>query len=109
MAALIAFCTCPDRAQAESLARALVERRLAACVSLLTGVHSVYRWQGQVEQAEEVQLLIKTTADAFPALQAAVLELHPYELPELVAVEVAAGLAPYLAWIGESTRPDVAS
>lgn len=109
MAALIAFCTCPDRDQAQALAQALVERRLAACVSLLPGVRSVYRWQGQVEQADEVQLLIKTTAGNFPALQAAVLELHSYELPELVAVEVAAGLAPYLAWIGESTRPDAAS
>lgn len=109
MAALIAFCTCPDRSQAESLAQALVERRLAACVSLLPGVHSVYRWQGRVEQADEVQLLIKTTAESFAALQAAVLELHPYELPELIAVEVAAGLVPYLAWIDESTRPDAAS
>jgi periplasmic divalent cation tolerance protein len=109
MAALIAFCTCPDRDHADTLARALVDRRLAACVSLLPGVHSVYRWQGGLEHAEEVQLLIKTSADRFAALQAAVLELHPYELPELIAVEVAAGLAPYLAWIGESTRPDAAS
>jgi periplasmic divalent cation tolerance protein len=105
MSALIVFCTCPDRASAEALAEALVAERLAACVSLLP-VRSIYRWQGSVERAEEVQLLVKTTSDRFDALRMAVLARHPYELPELIAVEAAAGLDRYLDWIGASTRPE---
>ncbi len=109
MSALIVFCTCPDVASAERIATALVEQRLAACVSRLPGVVSIYRWEGAIERAEEVQLLIKTTAGAFDALKRAVLALHPYELPELLAVEAAAGLQPYLDWIGASTSPSAAS
>jgi periplasmic divalent cation tolerance protein len=102
--ALLVFCTCPDDATAERLALALVERRLAACASRAP-VQSVYRWQGAVEAASEVQLLLKTTRAAYPALERALRELHPYELPEILAVEAAAGLAGYLDWIGASV-PD---
>lgn len=109
MSPLIVFCTCPDLAVAESLAQALVDARIAACVTLLPQARSVYRWQGAIERSDEVQLLIKTTRERWPALQAAVLEHHPYELPELIAVEVAAGLDRYLDWIGESTSPAPAS
>jgi periplasmic divalent cation tolerance protein len=105
MSALIVFCTCPDRASADALACALVEGRFAACVSLMP-VQSVYRWKGAVEHADEVQLLVKTTSDRFEALREAVLARHPYELPELIAVEAAAGLDRYLDWIGASTRPE---
>lgn len=105
MPALIVFCTCPDEASADALAQALVERRLAACVTRLPGAVSVYRWRGAIERGNEVQLLIKTTADRFPALRDAVSSLHPYELPELIAVEAVAGLPRYLDWIGESTSP----
>lgn len=105
MTALIVFCTCPDADLADALARHLVEQRLAACVSVLPGLRSTYRWQDAVESAEEVQLLIKTTRERFDALRAAVLARHPYELPELIAVEAAAGLDRYLDWIGTSTRP----
>lgn len=103
MTELLALCTCPDREAALRLARELVVRRLAACVSLVPGVTSVYRWQDGLHEDEELQLLVKTTAARFPALAEAVRELHPYELPELVAVEIATGLPAYLAWIREST------
>lgn len=105
MSALIVFCTCPDRPSAEALAQHLVERRLAACVNLLPGVRSIYRWQDAVERADEIQLLIKTVHERFEALRAAVQAMHPYELPELIAVEAAAGSVPYLDWIGASTLP----
>lgn len=106
MDARLVFCTCPDAATAQALARLLVERRLAACVNLLPPMQSVYRWQGQVEQAEEFQLLIKTTADRLEALTAALLQHHPYELPEILAVSPSAGLPAYLDWIRAQTRED---
>lgn len=106
---LIVFCSCPDLAQAQALASALVEQRLAACVQCLPGVQSVYRWEGAVERASEVQLQIKTDAARYAAVEAAILARHPYELPEIVAVEAVAGLDRYLDWIGASTRPDAAS
>lgn len=98
MSVLLCLSTCPDAATARRIADALVEARLAACVNVVPGVHSTYRWQGAVERAEEVLLLIKTTHDAFPALQSRLPGLHPYELPELLAVE-AAGLPACLDWI----------
>lgn len=105
MSVLLAYSACPDAATAERIARALVEERLAACVNRLPGVQSIYRWQGEVEQADEVLLLIKTTADRLPALTARLHALHPYELPELVAVEVRAGLPAYLDWVAAQTAP----
>src|SRR5690606_27234894 len=90
-------------ATAQRIARALVDRRLAACVSVLPGVVSVYRWQGAVETASEVQLLIKTTRVRYAEVEAAVLALHPYELPELLAVEPVTGLARYMDWIDVET------
>jgi periplasmic divalent cation tolerance protein len=104
MSVLICFCTCPDAATAGRIAHALVEERLAACVNQLPGLRSVYRWQGQVEAADEVLLLAKTTADAYPALQARLAELHPHELPELLAVESTLGLPAYLQWVADETR-----
>lgn len=104
--AVLAFCTCPDAATAARIADALVGERLAACVSVLPGVRSVYRWQGAVERADEVQLLIKTVAARMPALAARIVALHPYELPEVVAVEAAAGLPAYLEWISAQVAPD---
>lgn len=101
MNALLVFCTCPDDDTAERIAQALVGRRLAACVSR-SAVRSVYRWRDAVEAAGEVQLVIKTSRERYDALERALRELHPYELPEILAVEAAAGLAGYLDWIGES-------
>lgn len=104
MPVLIAFCTCPDQASAAVIARALVDERLAACVQRLPGLRSTYRWRGTVEEAEEVQLTIKTTADRIEAIGARLRELHPHELPELVAVEAHAGLPAYLDWVADQTR-----
>lgn len=105
MPVLICLSTCPDAASAERIATVLVEERLAACVNILPGLRSVYRWQDQIEAANEVLLLIKTSAETYPALQVRLTALHPYELPELLAVEAATGLPAYLEWVAEQTRP----
>lgn len=96
----------PDAAAAESLAGALVEARLAACASITTGVRSVYRWQGKIERATEVTLAIKTTQRHYAALETAIRAAHPYELPEIIALPVVAGLSSYLQWIVAETSPD---
>ena len=89
---------------AERIAEALVERGLAACVNVLPGVRSFYRWKGALQRDEERLLVIKTRAERFEALREALVALHPYELPEVVALPIAAGHAPYLEWIGSGTR-----
>ena len=105
MTVLLCLSTCPDRATADRLAAGLVSERLAACVSVLPGMRSTYRWRGQLEQADEALLLIKTTRDRYPALQARLPALHPNELPELVAVEACDGLPAYLDWVAEGSTP----
>lgn len=85
------------------MAAHLVESRLAACVSVLAGCRSVYRWKGAVEESGEVPVLIKTSAERYPALEAALRERHPYELPEIVAVPVECGLPAYLQWVAGET------
>lgn len=104
-ACLLVLTTLPDRDSAEALAAHLVEARLAACVSIQGPCRSLYRWQGAVEAAEEVPLLIKTAADRYDALAAAIGERHPYDLPELIALPITTGSAAYLAWIAGETRP----
>lgn len=99
----LALVTVPSTADGERIGRVLVEERLAACVNVVPGLRSVYRWKGAVETADEALLLIKTTAGAFEALAARVRALHPYTLPEVIALPLAAGLAAYLAWIDEGT------
>jgi len=99
---VVALSTVGSAEDAERIARALVERRLAACVNVVPGVVSVYRWKGGVERDEERLLVIKTRAGKLDALREALVELHPYELPELVAMPIQAGHAPYLAWLDES-------
>jgi len=98
-AILLCLCTCPDAESATKLAEALVDERLAACVNRLPGVLSTYRWQGKVHVEGEELLLIKTTAARFEALKARLLELHPYELPELIALPIEQGHAAYLDWV----------
>jgi periplasmic divalent cation tolerance protein len=93
----------PNRASAEGLAEKLVADRLAACVNILAPCLSVYRWQGKVEHAEEVPLLIKTPARLYGKVEQTIRECHPYELPEIVAVPLAAGLPAYLAWVAGET------
>ncbi|MBS0229540.1 MAG: divalent-cation tolerance protein CutA [Proteobacteria bacterium] len=104
MTVLLCLTTCPDAASAERIAAALVEEHLAACVTIVPGLRSVYRWQGAIERADEHLLLIKTTADAYPALQARLQTLHPHELPELLAVEAVDGLPAYLQWVADAVR-----
>jgi periplasmic divalent cation tolerance protein len=106
MDALLVLTNLPDADSAHALAAALVEQRLAACVNILAPCRSVYRWEGKVEDASEVPLLIKTTAARYPALEAAIRARHPYELPEIVAVPIAHGLPAYLDWVAsETTTP----
>jgi periplasmic divalent cation tolerance protein len=88
--------------EAHRLARLLVERRLAACVNLIPNLTSIYRWQGAIEEAAETLLLIKTTADQLLALEAAIRELHSYDLPEFLTLPVESGSQPYLAWLLDS-------
>lgn len=95
--------TAPSRDAAETLARALVEERLAACVNIVPGVRSVYRWEGKLVEDEEVLCLAKTQPELFQPLAARIKALHPYEVPEILAFEVNEGSAEYLAWLGTAT------
>jgi len=101
--ARIILTTAGSQEEAAKIAHALVERKLAACVNIVPRVESVYRWQGKVETAQEWLLLIKTQAELFERVRDAVKELHSYDLPECVMLEVAAGSQEYLAWIAENT------
>ena len=95
----VVLCTVPDADTGQRIAAHLVEYRLAACVNLLPGLRSVYRWQGQVQTDEEALLMIKARAADYPKLETAILELHPYELPEIIAVPLIDGLPRYLDWV----------
>jgi periplasmic divalent cation tolerance protein len=106
MSALLVFSTVGDADDAERVARDLVERRLAACVNIVPGLTSVYRWKGKVETEAELLLVIKTTRDRFEALREALLSVHPYEVPEVVGVPIESGHEAYLSWLHESVRPD---
>jgi len=101
--ALLVLTTCDSPEAAAVLAEALVSRGLAACVNAIGGVTSTYRWQGRIERASETLLVIKTTRTRYDEIEAAIRSLSAYELPEVVAVPVAAGLPAYLAWIDEAT------
>jgi periplasmic divalent cation tolerance protein len=102
--AVVVLVTAPSAGKAAELARALVEERLAACGNVVPGLRSVYRWNDAVQEDEEALLLLKTTRARLDALRARVVALHPYEVPEVIALPVEAGHAPYLAWIAASTR-----
>jgi periplasmic divalent cation tolerance protein len=102
--AMLVITNLPDAASATQLARQLVEARAAACVNQLAPCTSTYRWQGKIETATEVPLLIKTTRAAYPQLERLIREAHPYELPEIIAVPVADGLPAYLAWVATETE-----
>jgi periplasmic divalent cation tolerance protein len=96
---LIVYCTVPDVETGERIARHLVEYGLAACVNIVAGVTSIYRWQGRVESDSEALMVIKAPAQAYRRLESAICSQHPYELPEIIAVPVSDGLAGYLNWI----------
>jgi periplasmic divalent cation tolerance protein len=105
--ALLVMTNVPDVTHAQVLARLLVERRLAACVNILPGVQSVYQWQGAVEDASEVTLLIKTVQARYDELASAIISVHPYQVPEVIALPIVAGLPAYLDWIVQETKKDV--
>lgn len=93
------LCTCPDRNTSEKIAKRLVKDRLAACVNIMPGLTSIYTWQDRLETAEEHLMLIKSTKERYPAIEQAIRELHPYELPEIIALPIEQGLPDYLNWI----------
>lgn len=101
--AMLLLCTCPSQASADLISEQLLERRLAACINQLAPVSSVYRWQGKIERASEIQLIIKSRSPLFAEIEQAILTLHPYETPELLMLPISAGHAPYLAWLAAET------
>jgi len=101
-ALLLVFSTFPDTATARAAAQTLVTERLAACVNILPGVESIYRWEGKVESGAEVLAVIKTATDRYPALEQRLRELHPYDVPEIVALPAAAVAESYLRWVAGS-------
>lgn len=101
---MVAFMTAPSRETAERIVRDLVGRRLVACGNIVPGLRSIYRWEGAVEEADEVLTILKARAADLDAVARRVQELHPYEVPELIAVRIAGGLPAYLGWILEETE-----
>ena len=96
---VVVLCTCGSPEEAEKIARELVSQRLAACVSIVAGVRSLYQWKGAVEDSQETLLVIKSTRDLFPRLKTELSRLHSYEVPEIIALPVVDGADPYLAWM----------
>lgn len=103
-AAILVVTQMPDRASALTLARLLVESRLAACVSVGAPVESLYHWRGKIETAQEIPVVVKTRTERYADVEASIRAHHPYELPEILAVPVTDGHAPYLQWIADETR-----
>ena len=102
----LVLCTCPDQETALTIGERLVEERLAACVSLVPGLSSIYRWQGAIQRDPEVLLLIKTTLARFDALSDSLRRLHPYDVPEIIALPITAGSRDYLSWVTTCTQSD---
>jgi len=101
---LLVMTTCPDEDCAESLSTHLIEENLASCINRLPGINSVYRWEGELKTGTEVLLLIKTASTCWERLEAEIKRLHPYELPEIIAVPITAGHKPYIDWIKAGTE-----
>ena len=105
---IVVLCTCPDEATARGIATALIADRLAACVNRIPGILSSYLWpatgNGQLQEDAEMLLVIKTTADRYPAVEAAILARHPYEVPEVIALPIVMGSRHYIDWIRQTTR-----
>lgn len=106
-ALILVLTTLPERVAAEALARELLDARLAACIHLGATLRSLYHWRGEIETAEETQLLIKTREALYTQLEAAILARHPYELPEIIVVPISHGFPPYLQWIAAETAQPV--
>ena len=99
---LLVLNTCPDAITANNIAKDLVANKLAACVQIIPGIQSLFRWEGKVDSAEEQLLLIKTNTDRYQQLEDKIKALHPYELPEIIAVSISTGFTDYLSWIDDS-------
>ena len=104
---LVAYCMCPDLSVAERIAEAVVNEHLAACVTIVPGLVSIYRWQSQVRRDSELLLILKTRKAVYSLLETRIRELHPYEVPEIVALPIQAGLAEYLRWLSDNTGAPV--
>ncbi|MFN0100741.1 MAG: divalent-cation tolerance protein CutA [Bryobacteraceae bacterium] len=102
---VIVFSTCPSREEAKRIAKGLVEERLAACVNVIDGVESVYRWQGSVQESDEVMLVVKSRRDLLGRLQERLANMHSYEVPEAIAIPVVDGLPAYLEWLERELDP----
>ncbi len=100
---LVVYCTCPDPATAEHIAETVVDERLAACVTIIPGLTSIYRWQGEIQRDVELLLMMKTGNAVYAGLEARIRELHPYEVPEIIALPIQVGSATYLDWIADNT------
>lgn len=96
------FCTCPNKTSARAIASLLVENNLAACVNIIPSIESVYQWEGKIETAQEELLIIKSRLDKYDEIEQQILDHHPYELPEIIAVTIDAGLSAYLSWIDKN-------
>jgi periplasmic divalent cation tolerance protein len=103
---LLVLTTCPGSITAKKIANDLVLEKLAACVQVIPGVQSFFRWVGKVDNSEEILLIIKTTSDRYPQLESRIAALHPYELPEIITLPINGGLEGYLKWIEANTTPD---
>lgn len=101
---LVVFCTFPDEVKARQIGALLVEKQVAACVNVISGMRSIYRWEGKVHDDSEVLAVIKTTRKCYPGLEAALLEAHPYDTPEVLAIPIAEGATRYLNWVEENVR-----
>ena len=101
---LLVLCTVPSVEEARQIGTLLIELQAAACVNLMPSVESIYRWEGEIQNSTEAMLLIKTTENNYPELEARIREKHPYSNPEIVAVPIERGAAAYLGWVSEVTR-----
>lgn len=106
MSALVVFATFPEIGPARRIVRTLVDERLIACANILPGIESIYRWKGAIETSSEVFVVMKTESARYEAMQARLRELHPYEVPECIALPITGGLPDYLRWIAESAAED---
>jgi len=104
---LVVYCTCPDQTVAERIAETVVREHLAACANIVPGLISIYRWQGQVQRDLELLLIMKTREVVYWLLEARIRELHPYDVPDIVALPIQAGSAAYLDWLAENTGAPV--
>lgn len=100
----VTLITCPDRRSAQRIASALVEARLAACINLVPGVISIFRWEGRLQKSSEILLIVKSSTRSFPALVKAVRHLHPYTVPEIIRLPIAAGFPAYLKWLKKESK-----